>query len=440
MLTGGRREVVWGLCALARGADRQRAPRESAVLRVLSAARRIHYVSRVASKDLMRTTIFLVLTLLLACDGSSDADGPSRGEPRGDRDGGRTSTDAGPIERDLGPTERDLGPAETEDTATTEDIAQLDVVVDSAPDLPPREDTGPRIEDECAQVTAVGDPIFSPVDVIWAIDTSGSMDEETELVETQLNNFVEFIELSGLDVNVVVIGADTVCIPSPLSTGVCPDVETERYRHVRQTVGSSNAFEVISTTLPLYQDFLRPEAVKHFVVVSDDESGREAHWFRDEMSEGGLPFFVFHAIVSLEGTTGMFSTGCSGVHGDAEALGDRYIVMSEITDGTASSICEPDWSPIFDAIAENVIAGATLPCSYGIPDLGSGLEIVFTEVDVRINGVFLTHHETEVGCASAPGWYYDDNDAPTTVHLCSSFCGAGFEGDEVVIEFGCVKN
>ncbi|MFT6397891.1 MAG: hypothetical protein ACJAYU_002646 [Bradymonadia bacterium] len=387
----------------------------------------------------MRTTIFLALALLLACgESSTDTEGPSRSSDPDvvARDGDPRGTDAGTSERDLG-TSVDAG----EDAA--DDISQVDVPqqdAEPAPDLPPREDTGPRVEDECAQVTAIGDPIFSPVDVIWAIDTSGSMDEETELVETQLNSFVDFIESSGLDVQVVVIGADTVCIPSPLSTGVCPDEDTVRYRHIRETVGSSNAFETIADTFPLYRDFLRPEAVKHFIVVSDDESGREAAWFRDEMAELGMPYFVFHAIVSLTGTSGIFGTGCSGVHGDAEAIGDRYIVMSEITDGTASSICEPDWSPIFDAIATNVIAGATLPCAYGIPDLGAGLEIIFSEVDVRINGVFLTHHDDEVGCASAPGWFYDDNETPTTVHLCNSFCGAGFEGDELVIEFGCVKS
>jgi hypothetical protein len=298
------------------------------------------------------------------------------------------------------------------------------------------------VEDECAQVTAVGDPAFAPVDVIWAIDTSGSMDEETSLIESQLHEFVGFIVDSGLNVRVVVIGADTVCVPAPLSTGVCPDVDTERYRHVRQIIGSHDAFEIVSATLTLYRDFLRPDAIPHFVVVSDDESEREAAWFRDEMSDHRLPFFVFHAIVSLEKTIGAFGAteGCTGVHGDAEAAGDRYIVMSEITGGTASSICEPDWSPIFDAIATNVIARATLPCVYAIPALGPGLVIVYDEVDVRINGVLLTHHDDEAGCATAPGWYYNDNSAPERVILCSSFCGSGFDRDEVVIEFGCVKS
>jgi hypothetical protein len=258
----------------------------------------------------------------------------------------------------------------------------------------------------------------------------------------QLNEFVHFIADSGLDLQVVLIGADAVCVPEPLSTGACPDVDTERYRHVRQIIGSHDAFEKVAATSTLYRDFLRPEANKHFVVVSDDQSEREAAWFRDEMIARRLPLFVFHAIVSLEEMSGPFGTteGCSGVHGDAEAAGDRYIVMSEITEGTASSICEPDWSPIFDAIATNVIAGAALPCVYAIPDLRRGLVIVYEDVDVRINGVFLTHHDDDVGCAAtAPGWYYDDSEAPERVILCSSFCGAGFDGDEVVIEFGCVK-
>lgn len=366
----------------------------------------------------MRHLALVTLGLLIACSAGgeeSDAQGPSR--DRGGR--GDVST----------------GQADTDSGAPGSDVATVDVPV------APPEDSGPRVEDECAQVTAVGDPAFAPVDVIWAIDTSGSMDEETELVEEQLNQFVEFIEESGLDVRVVLIGADTVCVPAPLSTGDCPDADTDTYRHIRQIIGSHDAFEKVAATLTLYRDFLRPEAIKHFVVVSDDESEREAAWFRDEMTDRGLPFFVFHAIVSLEETPGPLGTteGCTGVHGDAEAAGDRYIVMSEITEGTASSICEPDWSPIFDAIAANVIAGAALPCIYAIPDLGRGLVIVYEDVDVRINGVLLTHHDDEAGCATAPGWYYDDNEAPERVILCSSFCGSGFDGDEVAIEFGCVK-
>ena len=225
------------------------------------------------------------------------------------------------------------------------------------------------------------------------------------------------------------------------------EVAPTRYLHVRQPVGSHDAFERLAQSYPLYRDFLRPEAVKHFVVVSDDESEWSARRFREEMEGRGLRrgSWLFHAIISLEETEecilGMcIPQGCSGPHGDAEARGDIYELMAEMTDGTVSSICEPDWTPIFDGIATAVIDTAALPCQYAIPDLGSGLEIVYSRVDVRINGVYLTHHEDRSGCDTAPGWYYDDPAAPAEIIICPGFCGDGFDGSEVVIEFGCVKS
>ncbi len=137
----------------------------------------------------------------------------------------------------------------------------------------------------------------------------------------------------------------------------------------------------------------------------------------------------------------MFSEGCEGPHGDAEAKGDRYILLSELTGGTASSICEPDWSATFTGIATNLIAGAVLPCEYGIPDIGTGREIVYSEVSVRLNGGRpITRHMDAEGCATSPGWYFDNNAAPTQVLLCQNVCRAsGFDDVEVNIEFGCVK-
>lgn len=392
----------------------------------------------------MRTLLLaLCLVATAACSSSPDGEsGPERGgSSDSGRGGGRTDTG--------GTTDTST---EDADDDTTDDVTVRDVPsVDTTPadtgtsDTPIATDTRrdtPR-SNECAQVNAVGDPIFAPIDIIWAIDTSGSMNDETALIETKLIEFVDFIEDSGLDVRVIMVAGDTVCVQPPLSGGGCPDADSVRYRHVRQVVGSSNAFEVLVSSYSSYSSFLRPDAIKHFVVVSDDESSQSPRWFRDQINALGLNFFVFHAIVSLEsvpaGCNGPFCEGCSGPHGDAEQAGDQYILMSEMTGGTASSICEPDWTPIFEGIGTNVISGAALPCEYGIPDLGTGLVVDYTDVTVRINGVRLSHHTDVSGCDNAPGWYYDDNASPGRIHICRSVCGAGFDGDEIAIEFGCVK-
>ncbi|MCB9506463.1 MAG: VWA domain-containing protein [Myxococcales bacterium] len=338
--------------------------------------------------------------------------------------------------------------AEGEDTATdapaTPEVtgdAPLEISIDTGGgrDVP----TGPdaRVEDECAEVTTVGDPVYSPIDIIWAVDTSGSMAEEAAIVAEQLNAFVTYIEASGLDVRVVMVGDSSVCVPAPLSGGGCPDTSSERYLHVNATVASTDAFDVLIANWDNYSSFLRREAIKHFVVVSDDESARQFPYFRDALAERGLRYFVFHAIVSLtEGDCFLgICMGCTGPNGSAEAMGRVYMAAANSTGGTQNSICASDWTPTFEGISDNVISGAVLPCQYGIPDLGEGLIIAYDQVDVTINGVLLTRHMDGSGCLTAPGWYYDNNTAPTQVNLCPNVCGSGFDGDEINIEFGCVK-
>src|SRR5262245_27178640 len=63
---------------------------------------------------------------------------------------------------------------------------------------------------EATQATA-------PVDILWVIDNSGSMGEEEDRVQDNMNNFAMSIAASGVDYHVIVI-TDTghVNVPPPL--------------------------------------------------------------------------------------------------------------------------------------------------------------------------------------------------------------------------------
>jgi len=84
----------------------------------------------------------------------------------------------------------------------------------------------------CVGVSAEVELLRQPVDIVIAIDNSGSMDDETRAVEENLNvNFAEILEQSGIDYRVILVtehresdGQDTaVCIASPLSSlSACP--------------------------------------------------------------------------------------------------------------------------------------------------------------------------------------------------------------------------
>ena len=130
------------------------------------------------------------------------------------------------------------------------------------------------IDDACAATSAQGEAITAPADIIWAIDQSGSMDQETQYVQGQINNFANLIGNSMIDYRVVVIagttGENPICVPPPLSAGGCAN--GPRFRLVDTHVDSNDALVLIINEYPKYADFLRMGAMKHFVVITDDNA------------------------------------------------------------------------------------------------------------------------------------------------------------------------
>jgi hypothetical protein len=422
----------------------------------------------------LRASLALASTALLACAAVSDVETVGT-----ERDGGAETGGGREPVRDAGggvetglPTDAAIDTAPDTTPADAEADTAADTAVDAAPDLAPTDaaadatpDTAPDtgtpetpVGDECEQVSAVAVADPSPVDIIWAIDTSGSMDDEVELVQNEIDDFVEYLGLAaGLDYRVIVISAPSdveggsfdVCIPEPLSGAPgCPDTDGPQFRHVRQYVGSHNGLEVIAESWPLYSDFLRADSIKHFVIVTDDEadSGTNARWFERSMGPLLPEGFVFHSIVSTTETEDCFlficeTAGCSGPYGDAEAQGSTYMDLSTRTGGVAASICDPDWNAIFDDIARTVVSGATLACEFEIPPAPFG-EILFDAVRVEFietsgTRTALTQVANAAACTSDSQWYYDDPAAPTRVLLCPAACGER-EG-AIEIFFDCIK-
>ncbi len=179
--------------------------------------------------------------------------------------------------------------------------------------------------DACAVAASKpGEPISAPADIIWAVDQSGSMNQETAYVQQKINDFANQIAGSNIDYHVVMIaqttGGNAICVPPPLSGGGCGD--GPRFRLVNQYVDSNDALDRIIDQYPKYQDFLRIDAVKHFVVVSDDNPTdspiNSAAAFTGAIANlqppGMFAKWKFHSIfafgaIPVVGCIGVFGTG-----------------------------------------------------------------------------------------------------------------------------------
>lgn len=331
---------------------------------------------------------------------------------------------------------------------------------------PPTEDAG-----SCADVAAGATLTKRPVDVIISIDNSGSMAGEIQAVIDRINgDFAEIIEDSGIDYRVIMVSrygninftlGDTnysVCIGPPLGNALCPTapaptlVNTERFFHHSTDIGSNNMWCRLLTSLvttdeyptsrggwtPLapngWQDWLRPEALKVFVGITDDRpltnSGGTSQRCTtasgltdnqagatsfDSALRAALPAqfgaydaldpdanrnYIWHSIVGLTPKAGdagleayqpaeaIITTICQGTDtgssdDDGVAAGQGYQYLSQMTGGLRYSNCLNDnFDAIFNAIAEGVIEGAVVNCDFEIPDPGAGNEINFDNVTV----------------------------------------------------------
>ena len=74
----------------------------------------------------------------------------------------------------------------------------------------------------CEASTEEAAGTLRPVDIVWAIDSSPSMDDEIAIIQANLNAFTNELAQSGLDYRVILISADRDISGNGMDfTGVC---------------------------------------------------------------------------------------------------------------------------------------------------------------------------------------------------------------------------
>lgn len=300
----------------------------------------------------------------------------------------------------------------------------------------------------CAGDQATAMLAESPSDIIFIVDQSGSMDQETVYVQQKINDFVALIDPSGIDYRVVMIAdpnaGNAICVPPPLGGANCGN--NTRFRLVAERVSSHNGPELVITEYSRYSDFLRLDAMKHFVFVTDDESALTAAQFTSMLQAlqptGMFASYKVHGIYAY-GMAG--GNGCSGPFGAGAGEGLVYTELIAQTGGASGVICTGDWTTVFADISQAVLSGSRVACDFPLPAPPMGESLDPSRVNVRYleggmaPGTSLPKAMDAAACDPAGGWYYDNDAAPTTVTLCPASCSA-VQADaaaDIRIEFGC---
>ncbi len=308
---------------------------------------------------------------------------------------------------------------------------------------------------ECDGISQAAENRPAPIDIIMAIDSSGSMTFEAQEVQNNMNVFASAILNQGIDVHVVVIseagppnpfgGLSGVCIPPPLGSGACPnDSNPPQYFRVDTTVNSSDALIKILSEYPKYQHMLRQKALKYFAVVTDDESSMDDFTFIQSVGSldpGWFDSWKFFGVFCLPGNS------CVAFPPPCASDGNTYMSLVNQTGGLAGSLCQgqSDFGGVFSALAQTVISATELACEWDIPTPPPGQMFEKNKVNVRYTpGTGAQPQDilfvgTAADCGPDGGWYYDNDAAPTKVQVCPSNCTtmkSDFNG-LVDVLFGC---
>ena len=349
-------------------------------------------------------------------------------------------------------------------------------------------DAGDASFETCAATAVEATRERLPVDIIWIVDNSASMQPAVAEVQAGLNAFANLIGAKGIDYKVVMLSKRgtqpsgskyPICIPPPLAGPDCGN--GPRFFHASLDVRSTQPLEQFLGTLdqtpgytatdergsePWSQE-LRPNATKTIVVVTDDNSRFSATSF--ETFPGGknpsnsttLPpgvldpsrgdqfkGYVFSGIYGW-GSATVPALRCTYPDGsEPAASGEVYTELVTKTGGVRAKICDgaAAWGPFFDGVAKAVETTSRIACELAIPQPDGGA-LDPNAVNVRVTdgtspAVVVPRVANEAACGSAAGWYYDDPTTPTKVILCSASCDAaqskgGATPPKIEVLFGC---
>lgn len=377
---------------------------------------------------------------------------------------------------------------------------------DTSPDAPQYPDITPVERDVPVDMSLAPDAACTaasvgatltrlPVDIIWEVDNSVSMAPAIDQVIAGLNSFAALVGTRGLDYRVVMLSLRNatrrvtvagsaryaVCIPRPLAgDDACGN--GERFFHSSVDVRSTQPLEQLLGTLgqtrgytaaeqrggEAWRSFLRPDATKTIVVVTDDQSRLSPDEF-DNFRGGTNPnnsglslppglldaswagLFTGYTFSAIYGWGSETDAGARCTYSDGSqppSAGSAYTTLVTRTRGVRARICDgaAAWTPFFNSVATAVERASRISCDLAIPTPPAGQILDPQRINVAIVGastsVRLGNIRGADACGATGGWYYDNPAAPTRVILCPASCERAQAevrsgSAEVQVQFGC---
>lgn len=294
-------------------------------------------------------SVFFVINLLVGCSDNTFT-GSSNQKPRSPSSNSDQKPKGGKSNKAKGSKDD----ADTNSNGDGNGDADSDTQNNGASNSEPGSDDIVTIptDDGQLQQTFRGNAIsgLQPVDIIFAMDTSGSMDQEKSALQSNMAQFINQFQrtAASLDYQIFMIGDD---FNFPAAGG--------RINLVQQEVDSNNALAIL---VDFFQGSLggssavRPNTIKQIVVITDDDA--------EDVTADGFKSFI-QSNPQLNGRTrfnGFVGLPSSQENGQCElaSIGNEYIKLGAdpSLQGLIQDLCVQNWGQLLTTLASNIISQA----------------------------------------------------------------------------------
>lgn len=215
---------------------------------------------------------------------------------------------------------------------------------------------------------------MKPLDMVWVIDNSGSMNEEAANVRKNLTAFIGALDKSSDMKFLLVSKQGTTGTSVSLPTGL----DASRFMQANKVIDSTNGPSQLINQLNFYisggMPFFRADSKKIIVFVTDDNSAMTAANFASGLSTVG--------VASGQAAVFSFIGLGSSVSPCQAATGSVYQTLANQSGAKVYNICQADWTQNFADLKTDVLT--KLGRSFTMKDT-----MVAKIVKVEVDGVVI---------------------------------------------------